>query len=119
MFKYSASFALGGRVRAEVYIDCEDKTKNEAILDALLESRSEIEKEFGAELSWERLESKRACRIACYRDGEIDADTETLESLRDWMVQQLLTFKRVFPSRFEHGLLNLDLPTQIATTAAP
>lgn len=109
VFKYSASFALGGRVRAEVYIDCEDKAKNEAILDVLLESRGEIEKEFGAELSWERLESKRACRIACYRDGEIDADTETLESIRDWMIQQLLTFRRVFPVRFERGLEKLNL----------
>jgi hypothetical protein len=33
-------------------------------------------------------------------DGDIDADTETLESIRAWMIKQLLTFKKVFPSRF-------------------
>lgn len=108
IFKYSASFALGDRVRTEVYIDSEDKTKNEAILDALLGKREEIEMEFGSKLQWERLEGKRACRIASYMDGGIDAETEKLETIRAWMIKQLQTFKRVFPARFEEVIKGLS-----------
>jgi len=104
VYRYSASFAAGERIRTEVYIDWEDKAKNEQIFDALFENREEIEREFGAELQWERLENKKACRIARYREGDIDVDTETLDSIRTWMIEQLLTFKRVFPARFEAAL---------------
>ena len=106
-FKYSASFANGGRVRAEVYIDCADKARNEALFDILQKDQSAIEAEFGASLSWELLEKRRACRIASYRDGTIEDDTETLESIHVWMVQQLRNFKRVFPGRFEGAIKGL------------
>jgi hypothetical protein len=104
VYRYSASFAAGERIRTEVYIDWEDKAKNELIFDALFNNKEEIEREFGAELKWERLENKRACRVARYRDGDIDVDTETLNSIRTWMIEQLLTFKRVFPARFDAAL---------------
>ena len=41
---------------------------------------------------WDR----RACRISVVRDGSIGDAPETLEELQDWMVEQLLAFKRVF-----------------------
>lgn len=101
VFKYSTSFAQGGRVRVEVYLDCGDETKNEQLFDCLLGQRSDIEKEFGAELTWERLDTRRACRVAIYRDGEIDADSETLAEIRRWAIDQLLRFKKVFPERIK------------------
>lgn len=82
VFKYSASFAQGGRVRVEVYIDCGDKIKNEALFDSIFSKKAEIEFSFGNELAWEKLDAKRACRIAIYRDGDIDADSETLEEIK-------------------------------------
>jgi hypothetical protein len=50
---------------AELYIDRgkESDQENKAIFDQLLSKRTEIEAEFGGNLSWERLEMKRACRI--------------------------------------------------------
>lgn len=101
VYLYSTSFAQGGRVRVEIYIDCGDKTKNEQILDCLLQHKEEIEARVGGELSWERLESRRACRIAAYRDGDIDADSETLADIKNWTVQNLLKFKAVFPAYFQ------------------
>jgi phenylpropionate dioxygenase-like ring-hydroxylating dioxygenase large terminal subunit len=98
VFTYCASFAQRGRVRVEVYIDCRDKEKNEAIFDELLVNKEEIERLYGTSLSWERLDSRRGCRIAAYRDGSIDSSTEELEEVRKWTVQQLLQFKRVLPS---------------------
>lgn len=61
--------------------------------------KAEIEAEFGEELSWERLDTKRACRIALYRDGSIDQDSEVLASIRTWATENLLKFKKVFPKR--------------------
>jgi hypothetical protein len=97
IFKYSTNFAQGGRVRAEVYIDTGDKIKNEHIFDCLAEQREAIEAQFGAELTWERLDTKRACRIAVYRDGGIDDESETLVEIKSWIVKNLLLFKKVFP----------------------
>lgn len=99
IFKYVTSFATGGRARTEIYIDTDDKAKNEALFDGLLGMRAEIEAEFGEELSWERLDTKRACRIALYRDGSIDQDSEVLASIRTWAIENLLKFKKVFPKR--------------------
>lgn len=97
IFKYSTSFAQGGRVRAEVYIDTGDKTKNELIFNCLAERKEEIERDFGAALSWEQLETKRACRVAIYMDGDIDGESEALAQVREWAIQNLLRFKAVFP----------------------
>ena len=50
----------------ELYIDMgkECKEENESIFDFFFENKLEIEENFGGELFWERLNSKRACRIS-------------------------------------------------------
>lgn len=48
---------------AELYIDRKDKGLNKAIFDELHAKKAEIESAFGGELSWERMDSKQACRI--------------------------------------------------------
>jgi len=48
---------------AELYIDRGDATENKRIFDQLHARKDEIEKAFGGTLSWERLDTKRACRI--------------------------------------------------------
>jgi hypothetical protein len=98
LFKYSASFAMGDRIRAEIYIDSGVKEQNEALFDFLFQRKESIEKSFGSTLVWERLEAKRACRVAIYRDGSIDEDSETLENIKKWTIDNLLKFKSVFPS---------------------
>lgn len=98
LYKYAASFAMGDRVRAEIYIDSGVKEQNESLFDFLFQKKEQIEKSFGSSLEWERLDTKRACRIAIYRDGSIDEDTETIEDIRKWTIENLLKFKAVFPS---------------------
>lgn len=97
VYKYSTSFAQGGRVRVELYIDCGDKTQNEHLFDCLLQNKAKIEAAIGHELNWERLDNRRACRVALYRDGDIDSDSETLIDIRRWTVENLLKFKSIFP----------------------
>jgi len=62
----------------ELYIDRgkDAREENKAIYDQLARNKAEVEREFGEPLEWERLESKRACRIVKrlelggYRDDE-------------------------------------------------
>jgi len=64
--------------KVELYIDRgkDSEEESKAIFDTLAKHSQEIEKVFGVPLSWERLEGKRACRIAKhitlggYRDDE-------------------------------------------------
>lgn len=107
IYKYSACFSLNSRIRVEIYIDCGSKEKNEAILDGLYASKDDIENELGYELSWEQLPTKRACRIALYRDGDIDAESETLNDIQNWAIANLLKFKSIFPRRIESTLGSL------------
>jgi hypothetical protein len=88
VFTYSTSFARGGKVRVEIYIDGGDKEKNKRLFDCLLKSREEIESALGCELSWDRLDNRRASRVAVYRDGEIDTDSETLAEIRAWAIKK-------------------------------
>ena len=97
VFKYGTSFAANDRVRTEIYIDMGDQTKNKELFDKLFEQKEIIEKEFGNELTWERLDDKRACRICNYIDGSISADTTQLEEIKKWAIENMLKFKKVFP----------------------
>lgn len=93
---------------AELYIDRgkNSEEENKDIFDQLQAHRAEIEKVFGGTLSWERLEGKRACRIAFteaggYRspdtkwpelqDGIIDAMTRLERALRPFVNQLKLS----------------------------
>ncbi len=96
---YGTSFAARNRVRAEVYIDRWEADLNKSLFDTLVQSKQEIEAEFHEPLEWERLDDRRASRIAIYRQGSIDEDSQTLEEIRNWAIDRLLRFKKVFGPR--------------------
>lgn len=98
---YGASFAQGGRVRAEIYIDQGDQDANKSMFDWLEQDKEPIEDKFGGELEWERLDDRRASRIAIYRPGSIDDGDAELIEYRSWIVEMLLKFKSVFGGRIQ------------------
>jgi len=98
---YGASFAQGGRVRVELYIDQGDQDKNKALFDRFFDERQLIEEEFGQELEWERLDDRRASRIAFYRPGKIDDDSNELQDYQTWLIDNLLRLKAVFSQRLD------------------
>ena len=81
----------------EIYIDTGDKEKNEELFDFLFQKKQQLEDEFSQPLEWEKLEAKRACRIAAYTDGSIDDESEHLESVKHFAIDHLLKMKEIFP----------------------
>ncbi|MGL5028461.1 MAG: DUF4268 domain-containing protein [Shewanella oncorhynchi] len=95
---YGANFCQGNKVRTELYIDFGSAEQNESCLNHLLESKAEIENEFGRELSWEPLDGKRATRVAIYRIGSISEESE-LHEIKVWHINNLIKFKSSFDKR--------------------
>ena len=74
--RFSVSFAQGGRLRSELYIDTGDAEENLAFFEGLKARRAEIEAVFGEALDWQELPKRRACRIAWYGVGDITNESE-------------------------------------------
>jgi hypothetical protein len=89
----------GGRARAETYIDRGEAQWNKWLFDELYAQRDGIEAEFGERLEWQRLNTKRASRIAIYRQGSIEDPPAMRQEIEDWAVEWLLRFRDVLGPR--------------------
>lgn len=78
--------------------------RNEAIFDALYAQKEAVNAAYGAELEWEKLDTKRACRIAIYLDGDIEAESEQLVEIKKWVVANLLQMRKVLPQFLEKAI---------------
>ena len=85
---YATVFAGGGRLRVELYVDPSNAALREVAYDRLASRREQIEERFGAPLTWEPLEGRRASRIAFYRDGAID-ELEHWDEFCAWAIQHI------------------------------
>ena len=104
---YSVNFASGKQARVEVYIYA-DSDWNIQLLENLERYKDEIESELGP-LNWQRM--PKDCRISLDRPGSIEDDADTLAEIEDWMVKNLLKFKRVFDPKLAE-LMEEQSPTQ-------
>jgi hypothetical protein len=96
---YTFSFVRGDQVQAETYIDRLDRSWNKWIFDTLLRERHFIEEEFGEPLLWQKLDDKRASRIAARRPGSIEATSEELRNIEQWGIDSLLRLRSVIGPR--------------------
>jgi hypothetical protein len=93
---YGGTFAGGSRLRAELYVDMGDASRNKAIFDWLYGQRPQIEQKTG-NLEWERLDHRRASRISLVRpDTTIDDFGTQATEMKEWLVQALLKIKSAF-----------------------
>ena len=97
---FGLAFGAGRKARVEIYFD-RDPEVNKQLFDKLEQRKESIESEIKEELLWERLSSRRACRISVVRDGYIFDDEQTLGEIREWMVSHLLAFRRVFTKHLQ------------------
>ena len=86
--QFNYSFARGKRFRVELYIDTSNQETTKQAFDKLYAQKSAIEGALG-ELSWERIDDKRASRIALYHPGHITDDEKELKALREWAVEKM------------------------------
>ena len=102
---YGAAFGLKNKVRTEIYIGQGDYKKNKSLFDALAKRKAEITSNFGSQLEWERNDDRELSRIAVYCDGDIvkSSDSE-LEEIREWHIENLLKFIKVFTPEIEQAL---------------
>jgi CBS domain-containing protein len=96
-----ASFTRQKQLRVELYLDCGDAASNKERFDELHSKKDAIESALGVPLSWERLDDKRASRIAMYTPADITADGAVLKAASEWAVQGAVSLQRVFSSEFE------------------
>lgn len=101
---YGVTFRQGGKACVELWIDLPDREVNKEIFDKLLTSKSKVEGEIGTQLEWERLDESKSSRIAIRRDGSIDEDEETLNVIREWMIDYLLKYKKAFSPHLRQAL---------------
>jgi hypothetical protein len=103
MAALSYSFTRTHQFRTELYIDGGDAAQNKELFDYLVQSRSKIEQDLNDILStekshgvsWERLDHRRASRVAIYHEGSIEDSEALLEALQSWAVKVMITLQKV------------------------
>ncbi|WP_157985206.1 DUF4268 domain-containing protein [Lentzea terrae] len=98
---YSLSFSRSG-YRIEVYLDMGDKELTKALFDHFHGNRAELEQDLGLKLSWERLNERRASRLAIYRENFDLHNPDEVEQVALWTVDQVAKL---------HGKLDTQLRT--------
>jgi hypothetical protein len=87
-FNYSIRQEKG---MAELYIDRGDEQINKRIFDSLHDRRADIELAFGGELSWLRLDDKRASRIVFTGTlGGLESNEANWPAIQDEMIDAMI-----------------------------
>ncbi len=106
---YSACYrtiAFGrSKIKVEFYLGSSDEAVNSARFEALYERKTEIETEFGGQLSWEELEGRKAARIAFYREGSILNEGDW-ESYFIWIDEYFTKFSAIAKSDPFHAAMS-------------
>ena len=105
------SFGRGKIFRIELYLGQGSQEFNKALFDGIQADREEIEQALGKSLLWQRLNSKRASRIAIiYEDKEITDNEDDLAELRQAAVPDMVSFRKILLPRvleLSKGLMSI------------
>jgi hypothetical protein len=75
---------------------------NKRIFDRLHGQKKEIEESFGGELSWQRLDEKRACRIASFiAVGGYRIDEARWPAIQDAMIDAMIRLKNALTTHLD------------------
>lgn len=100
--KYYAKFQRG-QSYTTLHIHFSDYEENKNFFDIFEERKSVINAKFDGTVYWNRRDDIKICIIGFGRDGDIESDTRTLESIRAWHVENLLKFKEVFTPEIQRA----------------
>jgi hypothetical protein len=85
--------------QVELYIDrgAGKAVENKEIFDRLRRDKEEIEKSFGGELSWQRLDNKQGCRVAyAVTGGGYRSDESKWPVIQDGMIDAMIRLENAF-----------------------
>lgn len=74
--------------RVQLALSRSDKAENKALFDALAEQRDSIESDFGAPLTWKRLDHKKSSRIEIAKPFD-SSEPEQWDEIIEWMITHL------------------------------
>jgi hypothetical protein len=94
---FSLSWVFGGqgRLRVELYIDTGDRDQNKALFDALYAQGGDLVTALGDGLVWERLDTKRACRLSVQIEFPSSPSPDANADLRAWAVDTMVRWNDV------------------------
>jgi Domain of unknown function (DUF4268) len=92
--------------RVELYIDrgAEEAEANKPIFDRLNNQKKQIEGDFGGELSWQRLDEQRSCRIACGTTGGWKNDESKWPEIQDAMIDAMIRLEKALKPHLASAL---------------
>jgi hypothetical protein len=93
---WALSVAADKRLRIEAYIDSGERDLNKALFDEFRSEAAHWEATVGQSLSWERLDDKRASRIAAYRATRDLSDPAERPELKAWGVSTITSLYDAF-----------------------
>lgn len=91
---------LQTEIRVNIWITWGTGSENKWIFDRLYSQKDEIEKDFGAELVWRRLDDKRASEIRFVKECD-GFDREGWEDLALWFVEHMKRLEVAFGHRLK------------------
>lgn len=109
-FTFGLAFVRGQKFQIELYIDMGKRWPNKQAFDEISLGEVAINEELGVTLDWQRLENRRASRVAWYWDQPVtimESPTK-IEELKTWAVGNYFRFRDVMSPYLE------NLPTTFA-----
>ncbi|GHO90317.1 hypothetical protein KSF_003650 [Reticulibacter mediterranei] len=85
-------------LRVELYIDAKESKK---LFDKLAEQKFAIENELNMALNWDRLDTRKACRVSITHPAKVTDPPDELEGVKEWAVETMLKFVDVFQPRIK------------------
>ncbi len=101
-FSYGWVLPKEPTLRVELYIDTGNEALNKAHFEILKSQKVEIEELFHDPLNWEKLESKKACRISASYPFRVTDPEADHEPAKQWGVEVMLKMIDVFAPRIRN-----------------
>lgn len=111
-FTFGLAFVRGQKFQIELYIDMGNRETNKQVFDEISLGEVAINEELGATLDWQRLDQRRASRVAWYWDEPVTVmeSPAKIEELKTWAVDNYFRFRDVIGPYLE------NLPTIFVVT---
>ena len=102
-FGFPLVFASGHRFRFELYMDTGSREANKHAFDAISMGKDAVEGNLGANLEWERLETRRGSRISWVWEESVSImdGPEKIRKLKQWVIENYFRFRDALSSQLD------------------